>query len=55
MTLPAHTLDEQLADERAHLAASRAALRRMRERTEALYATGEDVAGDALIGFSLCR
>jgi DNA helicase IV len=45
MTLP--DLDTQLTDEREHLAASRAALRRMRERAEALYATADAVAIDA--------
>jgi DNA helicase IV len=39
--------DGDLAAEREHLAASRAALHRMRERTQALFATGEHVAGDA--------
>ncbi|HEX6075861.1 MAG TPA: AAA family ATPase [Micromonosporaceae bacterium] len=38
--------DPDLDTERAHLAASRAALRRMRERAEALFATGDTVAGD---------
>jgi DNA helicase IV len=38
---------EVLRRERAHLAASRAALRRMRERAQALFASGEHVAGDA--------
>ena len=37
----------ELARERAHLEASRAALRRMRERAHALYRSGEGVAGDA--------
>src|SRR6266536_123430 len=45
MTLP--DLDTQLNAEREHLAASRAALARMRARAEALHATGEKVAGDA--------
>ena len=45
MTLP--DLDTQLTDEREHLAASRAALKRMRERAEALYATADAVAIDA--------
>ncbi len=40
-------LDSQLTDEREHLAASRAALARMRARAEGLYSTGEQVAGDA--------
>ncbi len=38
--------DSELAAERAHLAASRAALRRMRERAEHLYRTGAGVAWD---------
>ncbi len=45
MTAP--DLDTDLTAERDHLAASRAALRRMREHAEALYATGNTVAGDA--------
>ena len=53
MTLPA--LDEQLSAERAHLDQSRAALRRMRERAESLFATGEDVAGDAYSAETLGR
>jgi DNA helicase IV len=40
-------LDAELTDEREHLAASRAALARMRTRAQSLYATGEQVAGDA--------
>jgi DNA helicase IV len=40
-------LDTQLDDEREHLAASRAALARMREHAEHLHSTGEQVAGDA--------
>lgn len=39
--------DPELARERRHLAASRAALARMRERAQGLLAAGEDVAGDA--------
>ena len=53
MTLPA--LDQELAGERAHLAASRAALRRMRERAEHLFATGENVSGDAYSAETLGR
>jgi len=45
MTMPTD-LDEQIEAERSHLAASRAALARMRERAEQLYNTGEMVAGD---------
>jgi DNA helicase IV len=45
MTTP--DLDTELTQEREHLAASRAALRRMREHAQALYHTGDAVAGDA--------
>ncbi|MCA2214616.1 HelD family protein [Jidongwangia harbinensis] len=45
--MPAPDLDTELTSERTHLTASRAALRRMRGRAEALYSTGADVAGDA--------
>ncbi|HET8683588.1 MAG TPA: AAA family ATPase, partial [Micromonosporaceae bacterium] len=56
MVLPTQTtLDSELTTERAHLAASRAALRRMRERTQALFATGENVAGDAYTAETLGR
>nr|WP_238447709.1 hypothetical protein [Micromonospora sp. 4G55] len=57
MTLHAQeqTLDAQLAAERAHLDTSRAALRRMRERAEALFATGDKVAGDAYTAEQLGR
>ncbi|GAA4692712.1 HelD family protein [Phytohabitans rumicis] len=51
MTLPAHDLET----ERAHLTASRTALRRMRERAEALFSTGENVAGDAYAAETLGR
>jgi DNA helicase IV len=53
LTLPA--LETELSAERAHLAASRAGLRRMRERAQALFATGEDVAGDAYSAETLGR
>jgi DNA helicase IV len=53
--MPATDLDVQLTTERDHLGASRAALRRMRERAEALYATGDQVAGDAYGAESLGR
>jgi DNA helicase IV len=46
MTLPAPDLDTELAAERTHLAESRAALRRMRDRAAALYDAGAEVAGD---------
>ncbi|MEU5562789.1 HelD family protein [Micromonospora musae] len=61
MTLAAHTshepteLDEELTSERAHLESSRAALRRMRERAEALFATGDRVAGDSYTAEQLGR
>ncbi|MGH3729906.1 MAG: HelD family protein, partial [Micromonosporaceae bacterium] len=47
--------DHDLATERRHLTASRAALARMRERTTALFATGENVAGDAYSSETLGR
>ncbi|WFE33258.1 ATP-binding domain-containing protein [Micromonospora sp. WMMD975] len=49
------TLDAELATERAHLETSRAALRRMRERAESLFATGDKVAGDAYTAEQLGR
>ncbi|MEU7612254.1 AAA family ATPase [Micromonospora sp. NPDC049204] len=48
-------LDSDLSAERAHLAASRSALRQMRERAEALFATGDQVAGDAYAAETLGR
>jgi DNA helicase IV len=48
-------LDFELAAERQHLAASRAALRRMREHAEGLFATGDKVAGDAYAAEQLGR
>ncbi|MEV6812003.1 AAA family ATPase [Micromonospora sp. NPDC051296] len=48
-------LDDELAAERAHLSTSRAALHRMRERAEALFATGDKVAGDAYTAEQLGR
>ncbi|MEV0152919.1 AAA family ATPase [Micromonospora sp. NPDC050686] len=48
-------LDTDLQAERAHLDASRAALRRMRDRAEALFATGNKVAGDAYTAEQLGR
>ncbi|MFF0231338.1 HelD family protein [Micromonospora sp. NPDC005254] len=51
--------DTDLVAERAHLATSRAALRRMRERAEALFSTGDQVAGDPyaaeMLGRTLAR
>ncbi|TCB92835.1 AAA family ATPase [Micromonospora zingiberis] len=49
------SLDDELAAERAHLSDSRAALARMRERAEALFATGDKVAGDAYTAEQLGR
>ncbi len=48
-------LDDELAAERAHLTRSRAALHQMRERAEALFATGDKVAGDAYTAEQLGR
>ena len=45
----------ELRAERTHLAESRAALRRMRGRAEALFATGDQVAGDAYAAETLGR
>jgi DNA helicase IV len=44
--MPSTDLDSELASERTHLADSRAALKRMRGRAEALYDAGSEVAGD---------
>jgi DNA helicase IV len=60
MTLPAQAdLDTELATERTHLTESRAALRRMRGRAEALFDTGSEVAGDPyaaeMLGRTLSR
>ncbi|MDG4807299.1 AAA family ATPase [Micromonospora sp. WMMD1120] len=54
-TPPDTSLDADLAAERAHLATSRAALARMRERAESLFATGDQVAGDAYAAETLGR
>ncbi|HLL64765.1 MAG TPA: AAA family ATPase [Micromonosporaceae bacterium] len=51
----ATTTADKLDTERAHLTASRAALRRMRERTQVLFATGDKVAGDAYTAEQLGR
>ncbi|WP_221325142.1 AAA family ATPase [Actinoplanes sp. L3-i22] len=50
-----HGLDAELATERHHLAESRAALKRMRGRAEALFSTGSMVAGDAYTAEQLGR
>ena len=48
-------LDTEIQTERLHLTTSRAALRRMRERAEHLFATGEHVSGDPFSAESLGR
>ncbi|MEU4238921.1 AAA family ATPase [Actinoplanes sp. NPDC026619] len=53
--MPAFDLDTELAAERHHLIESRAALGRMRGRAEALYSTGDKVAGDAFTAEMLGR
>jgi DNA helicase IV len=53
MTL--HALETELSAERTHLIDSRAALRRMREHAEELFATGDTVAGDAYSSETLGR
>ncbi|MET7422403.1 AAA family ATPase [Dactylosporangium sp. NPDC005555] len=53
MNVPA--LEDELAAERAHLEASRKALRRMREHAEDLFATGDQVAGDPFAAETLGR
>ncbi|WP_460494995.1 HelD family protein [Dactylosporangium cerinum] len=53
MTVPA--LQDELAAERAHLEASRKALRRMREHAEDLFSTGDQVAGDPFAAETLGR
>ncbi|WP_249713939.1 HelD family protein [Rhizomonospora bruguierae] len=55
MPAPEERLEEELAAERAHLDAARKALRRMRERAEGLFATGDRVAGDAYSAETLGR
>nr|BFE64140.1 ATPase AAA [Dactylosporangium thailandense] len=49
------SLETELAQERAHLDASRLALKRMRERAEDLFATGDQVAGDPFAAETLGR
>src|SRR4051794_10318525 len=48
-------METELSGERAHLAAARAALRRMREHAEELFAAGDGVAGDAYSAETLGR
>jgi DNA helicase IV len=57
VTLPAGPtdLESELDAERAHLTFSRDALRRMRERAEAMFAIGADVSGDPFGAESLGR
>ncbi|SCF11147.1 DNA helicase IV [Micromonospora matsumotoense] len=53
---PAPTrLETELSTEQAHLETSRLALRRMRERAQSLFATGDKVAGDAYTAEQLGR
>ncbi|KUL39033.1 HelD family protein [Actinoplanes awajinensis] len=53
--MPASELDLELTAERTHLTESRAALHRMRGRAEALFSTGNQVAGDAYTAEQLGR
>jgi DNA helicase IV len=46
MSMPTTDLDAEIDGERRHLTDSRAALARMRERAQQLYAAGDMVAGD---------
>jgi DNA helicase IV len=48
-------LDHELKTERDYLVASRAALKRMREHAEDLFATGDQVAGDPFAAETLGR
>jgi DNA helicase IV len=58
-TEPSTTLDAQIEAERQHLQESRAALRRMLDRAQQLFAAGELVAGDRFgaesLGVALAR
>ncbi|MEV0901425.1 AAA family ATPase [Actinoplanes sp. NPDC049802] len=53
--MPTTDLDTELTAERSHLTESRAALRRMRDRAETLFASGDRVAGDAYTAEQLGR
>lgn len=53
--MPTTDLDTELTAERTHLEHSRDALRRMRDRAEALFSTGDKVAGDAYTAEQLGR
>ena len=55
MPTNAEDLDTELTAERQHLTDSRAALARMRGRAEALFSTGDKVAGDAYTAEQLGR
>jgi DNA helicase IV len=55
VSTPDEYLSRELADERAHLVTSRAALAQMRDRAEALFATGGSVSGDPFAAESLGR
>jgi DNA helicase IV len=54
-TDPTDRLTTEIAEERAHLDASRAALARMRARAQHLFSTGDTVAGDAYSAETLGR
>ncbi|MFC4063869.1 HelD family protein [Actinoplanes subglobosus] len=53
--MPTTDLDAELSAERHHLESSRAALRRMRDRAQALFSTGDRVAGDSYTAEQLGR
>jgi DNA helicase IV len=53
--VPAPDLDTDLLTEQEHLAASRDALKRMRDRAQELFSTGDKVAGDAYTAETLGR
>ncbi len=48
-------LDQELTAEQTHLTESRAALRRMRDRAQEIFSTGQEVAGDAYAAEQLGR
>lgn len=53
--MPSFDMQNELAEEQTHLTESRAALKRMRGRAEALFSTGDRVAGDAYTAEQLGR
>ncbi|GLY05814.1 AAA family ATPase [Actinoplanes sp. NBRC 101535] len=53
--MPDSDLDLELSTERTHLTESRDALRRMRDRAQSLFSTGDKVAGDAYTAEQLGR